>query len=116
MWVRLEQVEEGAVPERCAGSLSAGTVAALRELLHAVRDEPDADNAICFHGASALVGEADGRLEDAVRHRETEIAMILKLYEAMRGEPASTVEYAFQGYGAEDLAIRQELLLAVQQG
>ena len=115
MWADLKQAELRGLRERRSGRLSSKTVAKLRDLLEAVRGEPDADVVICFHGASALLREADGLLSDAVRHREIEIALILRLHELMRGEAASSVAFALQDYGADDLAIRRELLSFVRQ-
>ena len=115
MWASLKQAELAGVSERRVGPLSSESVVSLRNLLESVRDEPDADAAICFHGASALLSEAEGHLEDAVRHRETEIAKILQLHKEMRGKPADSVAFAIQGYGVSDLAIRRELLASVRQ-
>jgi len=114
MWAELKQAELRALDERRSGPLAAETVDELRKLLAAVRDEPDADCAICFHGACALVQEAEGRLDDAIRHRELEIAKILQLHASLRGEPASKVEYATQDYGEEDLRLRRNLLSALE--
>src|SRR5690349_17631471 len=45
------------------------------------RGNPDAEHSICYHGALALIHEADGSLTKAIRHREQEIAKIHRLYE-----------------------------------
>ena len=115
MWKSLKQAEGRALRQRAKGQLKPKSVSTLRALLQAVKGEPDAEEAICYHGASALVSEADGRFKDAVRHREIEIGKIVQLQEEMRGEAPDLAAFALQNYGPDDLALRRSLLASVRQ-
>jgi hypothetical protein len=115
MWKRLKRAETKAMRERFQGQLTPKSVATLRALLQAVKDEPDAEMAICYHGASALVCEAEGRLEDAARHREIEISKIAWLRASMKGEPPDLAAFALQHYGEAELLRRREWLASIRQ-
>jgi hypothetical protein len=71
------------------------------------RGNPDAEEAICYHGALALIYEADGSLELAIKHREQEIAKIRRLHEL---EVLNPTGYALQNYGKKDLRDRERRL------
>ena len=71
------------------------------------RGNPDAEEAICYHGALALIHEADGALKQAIKHREEEIAKIRRLHEL------ETSRYALQNYGKKDLKDRERRLKAL---
>ena len=71
------------------------------------RGNPDAEKAICYHGALALIHEADGALKQAIKHREEEIAKIHRLHEL------ETSRYALQNYGKKDLKDRERRLKAL---
>ena len=69
---------------------------------------PDAEECICYHGALALIHEADGSLTKAIRHREEEIAMIHRLHRLELLN--STGDYALQNYRKKDLKDRERRL------
>jgi hypothetical protein len=75
------------------------------------RGNPDAEECICYHGALALIHEADGSLTKAIRHREEEIAKIHRLHELELENP--TGGYALQNYGKRDLKDRERRLKAL---
>ena len=75
------------------------------------RSNPDAEECICYHGALALIHEADGSLTKAIRHREEEIAKIHRLYELELINP--TGGYALQNYRKKDLKDREQRLKAL---
>ena len=75
------------------------------------RRNPDAEESICYHGALALIHEADGSLEQAIKHREEEIAKIRRLHELELLNP--TGGYALQNYGKKDLKDRERRLKAL---
>jgi len=69
------------------------------------RRNPDAEEAICYHGARALIHEADGSIKKAIKHREMEIAKIRRLHEL-----APNDRYALQNYRKKDLRDRERRL------
>jgi hypothetical protein len=75
------------------------------------RRNPDAEESICYHGALALIFEADGSLKKAIKHREEEIAKIRRLHELELLHP--TGGYALQNYGKKDLKDRERRLKAL---
>jgi hypothetical protein len=76
------------------------------------RHNPDAEESICYHGALALIHEADGTLEQAIRHREQEIAKIRRLHELELLHP--TGGFALQNYRKKDLKDRERRLKALR--
>jgi hypothetical protein len=72
------------------------------------RGNPDAEMAICYHGALALIYEADASIEKAIKHREIEIAKIRRLHELEVINP--TGGYALQNYRKKDLRDRERRL------
>jgi hypothetical protein len=72
------------------------------------RANPDAEEAVCYHGALALIYEADGRIEKAIKHREVEIAKIRRLHELAALNPND--RYALQTYRKKDLRDRERWL------
>lgn len=80
----------------------------LRALIDDCRHDPNAESSICYHGALALIYEADSEFEKAIRHREEEIAKIHHLHELELQNP--TGGYALQNYGISDLADRERRL------
>jgi hypothetical protein len=54
-WRELKQVEEILLEHRAAGDSVPRLVETLRRLIAEVEGSPDAEQAICFHGALALV-------------------------------------------------------------
>ena len=107
-WGKLKRVELEAVSTRDSGALDEEQVRLLRELLEQVETSPDADEAICYHGAWALVHEHGGRLEDALRHRTIEIAKIERLHDLARQNPGDRA--ALSNYSIDDLRLRQRIL------
>jgi len=75
------------------------------------RGNPDVEEAICYHGALALINEADGSIEKAIKHREQEIAKIRRLHELETINP--TGGYALQNYRKKDLRDRERRLKAL---
>src|SRR5687768_13374756 len=75
------------------------------------RGNPDAEECICYHGALALIHEADGSLMEAIRHREEEIAKIRRLHELELENP--TGGYGIQNYRKRDLKDREQRLKAL---
>ena len=75
------------------------------------RRNPDAKEAICYHGALALIHEADGALKQATKQREVEIAKIRRLHELKLLNP--TRGYALQNYRKKDLKDRERRLKAL---
>jgi hypothetical protein len=72
------------------------------------RGNPDAEECICYHGALALIYEADGSVTKAIEHREKEIAKIRRLHELELENP--TGGYALQNYRKKDLKDRERRL------
>ena len=75
------------------------------------RHNPDAEESVCYHGALALIHEAEGSFEQAIKHREEEIARIRRLHELELLNP--TGGYALQNYGKKDLKDRERRLEAL---
>lgn len=75
------------------------------------RGNPDAEESICYHGALALIYEADGSIEQAIKHREEEIAKIRGLHELELLHPSGG--YAIQNYRKKDLKDRERRLKAL---
>lgn len=75
------------------------------------RGNPEAEESICYQGALALIHEADGSIEQAVKHREEEIAKIRRLHELELLHP--TRGYALQNYRKKDLKDRERRLKAL---
>ncbi len=75
------------------------------------RGNPAAEESICYHGALALIHEADGSVTKAIRHREEEIAKICRLHELELEKP--TGGDALQNYRRKDLKDRERRLKAL---
>jgi hypothetical protein len=80
----------------------------LRSLFTQCAKMEDAAEAICYHGAAAILAVADGDENKAIRHREIEIRKIKELHVEEQRNP--TGGYATQNYGNDDLQFRIELL------
>ncbi len=107
-WQKLKELETAAFAARKAGTIDKWIVLGLRRALRSVEDLPDAEHAIVFHGAWALVHEFDGNTADAIRHRTIEVAKIRQLHAAEPSIPAG--KCVFRGYGIRFLAPRQRVL------
>ncbi len=65
-------------------------------------------DAICYHGAAAILANVDVSRYISMKHGETEIRKIQKLHVEERRNP--TDGYATQNYTADDLQLRIKLL------
>src|SRR4051812_17978937 len=75
------------------------------------RGNPEAEESICYHGALAIIHEADGSIEKAIKHREKEIAKIRRLHNLELDQP--TGGYAVRNYRTKDLKNRERRLKAL---
>ena len=107
-WHELKQAEMRLLAERISGNLSPETLDDVKRLLVLVADDPGADEAICYHGAKALVFECDGNVREAIRHREVEIEKIEFLHELGRKNPGD--DAAAFNYRRNDLQARRRIL------
>lgn len=80
----------------------------LRSLFTKCAEMDDSAEAICYHGAAAILAVADGDETKAIRHREIEIRKIKELHIEEQRNP--TDGYATQNYGNDELQFRIELL------
>ena len=95
------QLQDGNVP-------SAIDVATLRVLFAKCAAADDATDAICYHGAAAIIAYYSGDTATAIKHREIEIEKIKQLHIEECRNP--TGGYATQNYGTNDLQLRIKLL------
>ena len=107
-WQKVIELEFAAFAARGAGTLDGRMVSRLRRTLGALAALPDAEYAIVYHSAWALVHEFDGRLIDAIHHRVTEIAKIRRLHTLVRRRPSS--KWVLRGRGLRFLASRKRVL------
>jgi hypothetical protein len=108
-WAKLKELEVEILSQ--GDAIVESRIKKLCTLVEQCRRDPDADESICYHGALALIYQADGSLEQAIRHREEEIAKIRRLHELELQNP--TGGYALQNYGEQDLEDRQRRLKAL---
>ena len=80
----------------------------LRRFLVDCMKDPDADYAICFHGAKACLAQIDGDTELAIHHREIEEQKIVQLYEEEKTNP--TNGGALVNYLEEDIIKRRSII------
>lgn len=107
-WHDLKQSEVLALQSRATGSLSADVIDPMRRLFDDCKNATDADEAICYHGAIALIHEFDGDLDSAIKHRKIEISMILELHELARKNPNDRP--ALVNYDEQELQHRNRIL------
>jgi hypothetical protein len=107
-WHELKQAEMQLLAQRRAGSHAPDALDELRRLLVLAAEDPEADGAICYHGAKALVFECDGDVEKAIRHREVEIHRIECLHDLARQNPGDAA--ALENYELSDLQVRRDIL------
>ena len=109
-WRKLKDLELEILSQSDA-AVSKRRIKLLRSLVEECQGAPDAEASICYHGALALIYEAEGSLEQAIRHREEEIAKISRLHELELQNP--TGAYGLQNYGEKDLEDRKRRLMAL---
>ena len=97
----LSQLQDGV-------TVAQSDIDALRELFTECDAAEDAMDAICYHGAAAILANVDGNRQIAMEHREIEIRKIQKLHVEERRNP--TNGYATQNYTTDDLQLRIKLL------
>ena len=108
-WRKLKDLEIAILSQLQDGSLPSATdVATLRVLFADCAAADDATDAICYHGAAAIIAIADGDISTAIKHRQIEIQKIKELHIEERRNP--TDGYATQNYNANDLQFRIYLL------
>ena len=88
--------------------LSSTEIEALRSLFNECAAMDDAAEAICYHGAAAILAVADGDTPGAIEHRTIEIQKIRKLHLEEQRNP--TDGYATRNYDDDELKYRIELL------
>jgi hypothetical protein len=79
----------------------------LRRSLSECATAPDADCAICFHGATACLAQIDGDIGLAINCREIERQKISLLYEEEEKSP--TDGFSLQNYLDEDISKRESI-------
>ena len=107
-WRELKQTEMMLLKQRCNGGMPPRAVLKLRRLFEQCREMIDADESICYHGALALLHEADGKTEEAMKHRVIEIRKIEYLHELASQNPGDRA--ALINYDVDDLRIRRDIL------
>ena len=85
----------------------------LRVLFDQCSTDPDADDAVCYHGVAALLAEADGDRGRAIQHRNIEIEKIVWLHEEEKRNP--TQGFQTQDYEALDLELRRAIVGELQR-
>ncbi len=111
-WAHLKELEILALATR--GELRAELVDLMRQLVETCGEEPDADEAILYHGALAILHEHDGRIAEAVREREIELGLIRGLYDEVEANDPETREFALQNYCEADVEQRRAILAALR--
>ena len=88
-----------------------------KRLASVLKALPPSDGAILREEAFALLHELQGRLDDAIAHREREIALMERLHKeaASPSYAESTRAYMLQGRDAAALRERQELLSGLKR-
>ncbi len=107
-WRKLKDTEMLILTRRQAGEEVHSLIESVRQLLRAVESSPDADKAICYHGAHALLHEYDGKVAAAIQHRTTEIHQIEHLHDLARENPGDRA--ALVNYEVSDLELRRSIL------
>ena len=108
-WRKLKDLEIAILSQMQLGKrVRASDIEALRVLLNECAKADDCTSAICYHGAAAIIADADGNKGAAIRHREIEIQKIEELHREEVRNP--TNGYATQNYGVEDLNFRMKIL------
>jgi hypothetical protein len=114
-WQKLKELETSAFAARAEGAIDRLMVSRLRRMVSRLRRMlcaaavlPDAECAIVFHSAWALVHEFEGSLPNAIRHRAIEVAKIRRLHASVRRNPAS--KWVLRGCGLRFLASRHRVL------
>jgi hypothetical protein len=107
-WQKLKELENSAFAARAEGAIDRRMVSRLRRMLCAAAVLPDAECAIVFHSAWALVHEFEGSLPNAIRHRAIEVAKIRRLHASVRRNPAS--KWVLRGCGLRFLESRHRVL------
>ena len=79
----------------------------LRKLISSCSEDTDSEEAICYHGALALLYEYEENWERAIHHRNIEISKIHKLHDLYKNDMKNTV---LENCGVEDLRKRCEIL------
>lgn len=95
------------------GEPSADSIAELRRIISECSKLPDADEAICFHGARSILAQFDGDYDTAISHREIEAQKIGRLYELEKQHP--TEGWALQNFHVSDIEKRATLLKQLKQ-
>jgi len=111
-WFELREAEMRLLTEYLDGEPTSSATNELRQLLREVEDVPEASEAICFHGANALISELDGDFQAAISYRTTEIRKIEYLHELAERNPGDRA--ALRNYEEADLQIRREILKRLQ--
>lgn len=108
-WHKMKQQEMSILSKMRGGQeVSLTEIENLRSLFTKCAEIDDAAEAICYHGAAAILAVADGDENKAIRHREIEIRKIKELHIEEQRNP--TGGYATQDYGNDELQFRIELL------
>lgn len=108
-WRELKQREMAILSEmRNGNDVTLKEIEILKVLFSQCSDMDDADDAICFHGAAAILAVAAGDARKAIEHRQIEIRKIKELHREEQRNP--TDGYATQNYGDDELEFRIELL------
>ena len=107
-WHKLKQCEMAAMRLREHCALDHAAIVSLRRLFDQCKNAPDADEAICYHGARALIAEFDGELEEAIEHRRIEIEKIDQLHELARQDEGNRP--GLVNYGDRELENRKRIL------
>ena len=106
----LKDAEMEALRWRRAGAIPRKIISRLRKLVNRCRKDPEAGEAICYHGTLALLYEFDQEWLSAAKHRRKEIKLIEKLRSLMAEETQSLRRWATKNYRATDLKERHKIL------
>lgn len=80
----------------------------------AIASDPN-EQAIFTQECLALAAEAEGNLEEAIKHRQKEIRLIRRLHELAQGRDARHADFIFGQYSYEDLSDRYDLLATLYE-
>ena len=80
----------------------------IRSLFAQCETAPDADEALCYQGAKAIIAELDGDIDTAIKYREIEAKLIERLYQLEEENPTGGL--TLQDYQEEDIARRARIL------
>ncbi len=108
-WHELKQLEIDLTDMIFRGDLPNGDhVNQLRMLVEACSASPDAEQAICYHGSKSILAQLDGKISEAIYHRDVESQKIRRAYELEEENP--TDGWSLQNYREADIQKRKMII------